>query len=99
MSNQKCQNSITNYACRHLKTLDIPDNSELRLINESDFRDSMIEKVKIPSKLEEIQSCCFSENKKMTKIEISKENKSFFYYSNALIIGKSTLLSDRYYYK
>lgn len=84
------------FQCENLKSIEIPQNSELLSIGEFAFSFTIVKKLSIPSKFKEFQEGWCSYFYSLNKVEISSDNKNFEYADDGhkLIVGKSESNSD-----
>lgn len=82
------------YQCEHLKQIEIPNDSKLRIIEEHAFDLTLIDNFIIPSSLEKVENCWFP--LKMSKITIMPDNKFFTLYNDKMILGKSSLEKENF---
>lgn len=81
--------------CRKIKSITIPDNSELQYIDEFSFYDSSIDHMSIPSSIIEIKEgwCCGLINLNELKI-LPRKEVNVQWIDNSILIGKSDVKSD-----
>lgn len=84
-----CIDDFAFLGCEKLEKIDIPENSEVRSIGEKAFSNTILNKLVIPSKSNELKAgwCC--ELPENIDIIISQNNYEFIWCNNIYILGKS----------
>ena len=80
--------------CKKLKSVEIPENSKLQIIENKAFCQSSIENISLPSNLIELKNGWCYDPSNLNEIKINQNNQYFQYYQNDFILGKSNPKSD-----
>lgn len=73
----------------HIKSIEFPPNSELRIIESDAFINSSLEAISIPATVNELQEGWCKGTSKLTKINLSKENPNFKLYNQRFLMSKN----------
>ena len=82
--------------CKVLKKIEFPENSELKIIEDSAFKDSSIKWLNIPSTVEELQEGWCSSTSNLDNVVISPKNENYKYLDEAqkIIVTKGDKNSE-----
>ena len=64
--------------CTKLQSVEIPENSELKIIHKSAFKNTFITKISIPKQVTEIDNFCFAKCENLEIVEIQKDSELRF---------------------
>lgn len=81
---------------KKLKQIEIPQNSELQVIESSAFFETLIESLTIPSKLINLEDRWCQSTTELNHIIINPNNPRYSFFDNKFIIGKSKIEQDNY---
>ncbi|KAK8880602.1 hypothetical protein M9Y10_003282 [Tritrichomonas musculus] len=80
-----------------IQQINIPDDSELQVIEEGPFSSSSIKSITIPSSLIRLEDYWIESNKfENFEVHLDVKNKVFKYFEDKIIVGKSNPESDDY---
>ncbi|KAK8875664.1 hypothetical protein M9Y10_005838 [Tritrichomonas musculus] len=82
--------------CKNCKSIEFAEKSEIQRIRKSSFINSSIEKVQIPTSMEEIEEGWCKKANKLVLVSISPNNKNFTFYKNNFLLGKSDPKNDEF---
>ena len=84
------------FYCNELVTIEIPNDSKLKIIDKCVFSNSAIMRITIPSKLVELKEgwCCATLY--LTEIIVSPNNPRYCLYEGNMILGKTINESNNY---
>lgn len=77
------------YWCDILYDFEIPSNSNLQIIGDNAFSYTLIQSLKIPSKLIKLEDG-WRNGMSLFSVNVSPENKNYFLYGEHFLIGKSS---------
>lgn len=79
-----------------IKSIQIPPDSELKTIENCSFSFSTVEKITIPSSVQELMDGWCANTSQLSKITIMPNNHHYTFFDEKMIIGKTDLQSDDY---
>ena len=94
----ECIKSFAFCECKLLKTINIPVNSELRIIENEAFSFSSIERLTLPAKLIDLRDLWCNVTESLTYVDVDPNNPRYAVYgeNHKMIIGKSSIENDEY---
>lgn len=81
--------TLGSFSLKNAKSVTFPNDSEVESFESSSFYLSEINKLQIPSSLKYLKDGWCDKLKGLTQIEISPDNKFFYYLDNQFLVGKS----------
>lgn len=82
------------YSHKQLKSIVFTEDSQLKNIKRAIFYEAPIEKLVLPSSVEEIEENCFDCVRSLINIEVSPKNKIFSVFKNKILLRKSDPISS-----